>query len=255
MKKTKAFIRSKACLKKQSVWKSRQVSSEWVTHHKGGLGCVYRGIFWVVSGQSPLQVVLVWAWRGFPGGARGKEPVCQCRRRETWDVGLIPGSGRSAGEGHGNPLQPGDSPWTEEPGGLQSMGLHSRGDLAGRWAWISQSRWTPVSPSFCPSPGLRAFSVRVSGNPQECTQSGSTAAKSLQSAGRRPGQPLRRAWISPTSMSELVDPGLWVKLHELAYQSFCWLLAIITVFLGCGIPGRNVRWGLWHSGKNRQRRR
>ena len=84
MKKTKAFIRSKACLKKQSVWKSRQVSSEWVTHHKGGLGCVYRGIFWVVSGQSPLQVVLVWAWRGFPGGARGKEPVCQCRRRETW---------------------------------------------------------------------------------------------------------------------------------------------------------------------------
>ena len=79
---------------------------------------------------------------------------------------------------------------------------------AGRWAWISQSRWTPASPSFCPSPGLRAFSVRVSGNPQECTQSGSTAAKSLQSARRRPGQPLRRAWISPPSMSELVDPGL-----------------------------------------------
>ena len=36
------------------------------------------------------------------------------------DMGLIPGWGRSPGEGHGNPLQ--YSPWTEEPGGLQSMG-------------------------------------------------------------------------------------------------------------------------------------
>ena len=32
----------------------------------------------------------------------------------------IPGSGRSPGEGHGNPLQ---YSWTEETGGLQSMGL------------------------------------------------------------------------------------------------------------------------------------
>ena len=41
------------------------------------------------------------------------------------DLGSILGSGRSPGEGHGNPLQyscPRESPWTEEPGGLQSMG-------------------------------------------------------------------------------------------------------------------------------------
>ena len=40
-------------------------------------------------------------------------------------AGWIPGLGRSSGEGHGNPLQysfPGESPRTEEPGGLQSMG-------------------------------------------------------------------------------------------------------------------------------------
>ena len=37
------------------------------------------------------------------------------------DTDSIPGSGRSPGEGNGNPLQ--SSPWTEEPGGLQSMGL------------------------------------------------------------------------------------------------------------------------------------
>ena len=43
----------------------------------------------------------------------------------TGNTGLIPGSGRSPGGGHGNPLQ--NSCWriprTEEPGGLQYMGL------------------------------------------------------------------------------------------------------------------------------------
>ena len=37
---------------------------------------------------------------GFPGGTSGKEPTCN-----AGDVGSIPGSGRSPGEGHGNPLQ------------------------------------------------------------------------------------------------------------------------------------------------------
>ena len=40
---------------------------------------------------------------GFPGGVSGKESPCQrgsCKRQ-----GPIPGSGRSSGGGHGNPLQ------------------------------------------------------------------------------------------------------------------------------------------------------
>ena len=39
------------------------------------------------------------------------------------DVGSIPGSGRSPGEGDGNPLQYSclENPWREEPGWLQSM--------------------------------------------------------------------------------------------------------------------------------------
>ena len=37
---------------------------------------------------------------GFPGDASGKESTCN-----TGDTGLIPGSGRSPGGGHGNPLQ------------------------------------------------------------------------------------------------------------------------------------------------------
>ena len=40
---------------------------------------------------------------GFPGGASGKEPACQLRRYR--DVDSIPGSGKSPGEGNGNPLQ------------------------------------------------------------------------------------------------------------------------------------------------------
>ena len=41
------------------------------------------------------------------------------------DVGLIPGLGRSPGGGYDNPLQYSSwrIPWTEEPGGMQSMGL------------------------------------------------------------------------------------------------------------------------------------
>ena len=41
------------------------------------------------------------------------------------EVGLIPGTGRSPREENGNPLQYScwEVPWTEEPGGLQSMGL------------------------------------------------------------------------------------------------------------------------------------
>ena len=61
----------------------------------------------------------------FPGGSVGKEPACQCRRgkRPRFDpwVRKIPWSGA---------WQPtpvflsGESPWTEEPGGLWPKGLH-----------------------------------------------------------------------------------------------------------------------------------
>jgi len=47
------------------------------------------------------------------------------------DASLIPGLGRSPGEGHGNPLQwvllARRIPWTEEPGVLQFLGLQRVG--------------------------------------------------------------------------------------------------------------------------------
>ena len=58
----------------------------------------------------PISTSLV----GFPGGSDGKESTCN-----VGDVGLIPG--RRAWQS--TPvLLPGESPWTEEPGRLKSMG-------------------------------------------------------------------------------------------------------------------------------------
>ena len=61
---------------------------------------------------------------GFPNGSAGKESTCNAG--DTGDANSIPESGKSPGEGHGNPLQHSclkKVPWTEEPGGLQSKGL------------------------------------------------------------------------------------------------------------------------------------
>ena len=40
------------------------------------------------------------AYLGFPGGSDGKDSACKAR-----DLGSIPGSGQSPGEGNGNPIQ------------------------------------------------------------------------------------------------------------------------------------------------------
>ena len=62
---------------------------------------------------------------GFHGGSDNKESVC-----DVGDLGSIPELGSSPGGGHGHPTPvflPGESPWTEEPGGLQSMGFQRVG--------------------------------------------------------------------------------------------------------------------------------
>ena len=56
---------------------------------------------------------------GFPGGS-----AVENLPANAGDESLIPGLGRSPGGGHGNPLQYTfwKITWTEEPGGLQSIG-------------------------------------------------------------------------------------------------------------------------------------
>ena len=70
--------------------------------------------------QRNRQHVVCMCNLGFPNGSDSKESACSAK-----DLGLILGSGRSPGEGNGYPLQysclENLSPWTEEPGRLQSL--------------------------------------------------------------------------------------------------------------------------------------
>ena len=67
----------------------------------------------------------------FPCGSVIKNPSANAR--ETGHTGSIPGSGRSPREGNGSPhcILAWEIPWTEAPGGLQSM--------------ESQKSWTQLS--------------------------------------------------------------------------------------------------------------
>ena len=63
----------------------------------------------------------------FAAGASSKEPACQSRRLR--EASVMPGPGRSPGGGratHSSALA-WRTPWTEEPGGLRSVGSHRVG--------------------------------------------------------------------------------------------------------------------------------
>ena len=86
------------------------------------------------------RIVILPFW-GFPGGASGKEPTCQCRRHK--DVGLISGLGRYPGGGIGNPL--------ENP--------MDRGAWRATVLGVIES-WTQLKPAYthaCNSPSLGSF--------------------------------------------------------------------------------------------------
>ena len=80
----------------------------------------------------------------FPDGSIGKESPCNAGN--TRDVGLIPGSGRSPGEGNSNTLQylAQVIPWTEDPGVLQSKVQRvakSQTGLSMDTIWSFDQRW------------------------------------------------------------------------------------------------------------------
>ena len=70
---------------------------------------------WTPEIGQDLRCLLV-HFIGFPVGSVSKEAACSAA-----DPGSIPRSGRSPGEGNGSILA-WRILWTEEPGGLQSMG-------------------------------------------------------------------------------------------------------------------------------------
>ena len=74
----------------------------------------------------------------------GKEPTCQCRRhkKHVFD----PWVRKSPGGGHSNPFQYSclEIPWTEEPGGLQSMGLQRVGHDWSNLAHTARNQQEPT---------------------------------------------------------------------------------------------------------------
>ena len=77
---------------------------------------------WILFAAVVLRTFILYLLvfiQGFPGGFDGKESICN-----VGNQGLIPGLGRSSGEGNSNPFQDSclENPWTEEPGRLQCMG-------------------------------------------------------------------------------------------------------------------------------------
>ena len=83
---------------------------------------VWRGVLFGLIFKN-LIVIEYTCVKGLPRWLSGKESACNAGA--AGDMGLVPGSGRSPGEGRGNPLEHScwRIPWTEEPGGLQSIGL------------------------------------------------------------------------------------------------------------------------------------
>ena len=80
-------------------------------------------IFWNES-QRQKKIAYVFVLWGFPGGAHGKEPACQCRRYKRHR--FYPWVRKIPWRRTGQPTPvflPGKSHRTEEPGGLQSIGL------------------------------------------------------------------------------------------------------------------------------------
>ena len=92
---------------------------------------------------------------GFPGGASGKEPTCQYRRCEMRVRSLV---GKIPWTRAWQPTPvflPGESPWTEEPGGLQSIESQRVGHDWSKLAHIASNTSKKKKKSF-----LVYFNVR-----------------------------------------------------------------------------------------------
>ena len=85
------------------------------------------------------MLLCVVGYLGFPGGASSKEATCKCRRHKRH--GLDPRFWKIPWRRAWQPtlvFLPGVSPWTEEPGGLHSMGLQRVGH---DWATKHTCTW------------------------------------------------------------------------------------------------------------------
>ena len=138
---------------------------------------------------------------------------------ESRDVGSIPGSGRSPGGGkatHSNILA-WRIPWTEEPGGLQSMELQRvRHDWSHDWRWLAPQPEVIISDFRMQNSGLcsqlwvlgantgklkkippSVLHYRAIVKAHVCVLSHSVVSDSLRPSGLKPTAKLFCPWNSP----------------------------------------------------------
>ena len=115
-----------------------------------------------------LETLLSWRlyYEGFPGVSSGKEPASQYRRckRHRFNLWVRKIPWRRAWQP--TPVYlPGESPWTEEPSRLQSIGLQRvrRGwsDLAAHTCWLPHLRRSLPLTTFSPLKFLKRELYKV----------------------------------------------------------------------------------------------
>ena len=79
--------------------------------------------YWLMSDSTVKFIYITHPKRGFPGGA-SVERTCQCTRHETQVRSLSWENPLEKGMATHSSILAWRIPWTEEPGGLSSMGLH-----------------------------------------------------------------------------------------------------------------------------------
>ena len=90
------------------------------------------------------QIPHHWATRaGFPGGASGKEPACQCRRHEMQVRSLGREGPLEEGMATHSSILAWSIPWTEKPGGLQSTGSQRVRQDCSDWACLHKPLGRP----------------------------------------------------------------------------------------------------------------
>ena len=95
-----------------------------------------KGLDFIVLATENHGKLLTGNYLGFPCGANSKEPACQCRshKRHRFDPSIRKIAWGRKMKTHSSILA-WEMPWTEKPGGLQSIGWqrvgHNRRDLAG----------------------------------------------------------------------------------------------------------------------------
>ena len=82
----------------QGVWDGHGHTAVFNMENQQGPAGQHRGLCSVSCGS--LDGTGVWGRKSFPGDSDGKVSACNME-----DLSLIPGLGRSPGEGNGNPLQ------------------------------------------------------------------------------------------------------------------------------------------------------